>query len=209
MDDLVREETLLKGKIAALLKRLEDMGVDMDTPLVDAEGYPMHNVDLGTIRVMRGDVRRLLNDHKALSRQISDALPYALPPQQTSAQSKSAPAATHDAPQQDLRQSVSFQEFQEPSTCTLSPFAMFNAVEETLPAGLAGILVGDVLVRFGNVTRESFTSITSLSAELHSQQSEINVTIIRGYNQSHAAYIDVTIRNYSPSVGLGCRIIPL
>ena len=50
----------------------------MDTPLVDTSGYPRTDIDLYSVRTTRGNIRKLLNDYKAVTLQIEAELPSAL-----------------------------------------------------------------------------------------------------------------------------------
>ncbi|KAF6278071.1 hypothetical protein mRhiFer1_009359 [Rhinolophus ferrumequinum] len=46
----------------------------MNQPLVDCEGYPRSDVDLYQVRTARHNIVCLQNDHKAVMKQVEDAL---------------------------------------------------------------------------------------------------------------------------------------
>ena len=72
---LMRQRAELETSIRANLAQLEEMGVGLEVQLVDAEGYPLPEVDLYTARHLRAETRRMLNDHKDLTGRIEKLLP--------------------------------------------------------------------------------------------------------------------------------------
>lgn len=59
----------VEAQLDAYYSQLEANNCDMDTPLVDPEGYPRSDIDVATVRTARAQIIRLRND---LKRTIDD-----------------------------------------------------------------------------------------------------------------------------------------
>jgi 26S proteasome non-ATPase regulatory subunit 9 len=74
----VKELTAQKDEIEKQIRQhqqsLEAIGVGMDKPLVDREGFPRADIDVHAVRIERHAVIQLQNDHKGLMAQIEIAI---------------------------------------------------------------------------------------------------------------------------------------
>lgn len=104
-------------------------GVDMDTPLVDRQGFPLQNVDLVAIRTARQRIRVLRNDGKALRERITLLLHLAM--------NGDAATPTQNGTKDSPR---------------VQPFARVNSVADNSPAHSAGLQADDQLLTFGGIT---------------------------------------------------------
>ena len=56
----------IEAEMEAQLSILQSNSVNMDTPLVDHEGFPRDDIDIWAVRHARVRIIELRNDHKAL-----------------------------------------------------------------------------------------------------------------------------------------------
>jgi 26S proteasome non-ATPase regulatory subunit 9 len=142
-------------------------GVGMKGPLVDAHGFPRADIDIVAVRMARQKVITLLNDHKALMKQIENTLqevyakpaesnsrpePVAYQPEFTS--SGTAPVSEPASTSSTTHHNTSAQESASSSSRTFrkkgAPFIRFNAVHPDGPGAAAGLQRSDELIRFGD-----------------------------------------------------------
>ncbi|KAI0661941.1 hypothetical protein C8Q70DRAFT_1043186 [Cubamyces menziesii] len=143
--DQVRSLMARKDAIAAEMEAqfsiLQSNSVNMDTPLVDSEGFPRADIDVWAVRHARVRIIELRNDHKALMDKIMLALQEVYDPDQ---QSQDASAANSEAA--------------NGSDIALQPFARVDGVAPGSPAASAGLLREDLILSFGPLTKSSFAS---------------------------------------------------
>ncbi|KAF7484210.1 Hypothetical predicted protein [Marmota monax] len=73
--ELMRRKEEIEAQIKANYEVLEGQkGVGMNEPLVDFEGYPRADVDVYQVRTARHNIICLQNDHKAVMKQVEEAL---------------------------------------------------------------------------------------------------------------------------------------
>eukprot|EP00633_Aureoumbra_lagunensis_P008784 CAMPEP_0197315162 /NCGR_PEP_ID=MMETSP0891-20130614/37029_1 /TAXON_ID=44058 ORGANISM="Aureoumbra lagunensis, Strain CCMP1510" /NCGR_SAMPLE_ID=MMETSP0891 /ASSEMBLY_ACC=CAM_ASM_000534 /LENGTH=199 /DNA_ID=CAMNT_0042803981 /DNA_START=14 /DNA_END=610 /DNA_ORIENTATION=+ len=102
--------------------------------LVDNEGFPRADVDLYRVRHLRNRLAHIQTDHKKIMQRIEQLLPILL--------------STTDSYEQN-------EEYHQGNTAVTSeerPFASITAVKSGSPADQAGLIVGDLLVRYGDIT---------------------------------------------------------
>ncbi|XP_067377378.1 26S proteasome non-ATPase regulatory subunit 9 isoform X2 [Channa argus] len=144
MDDvkiLIKKKDEIEEQIKAYYDVLEDQGVGVEGPLVDAEGFPRADVNLYQIRTARHNISCLQNDHKSIMTEIEEAL------HKLHAREK-AKREHHDAEMQ--------QGAMEKQVSLPSPFARVDAVTHGSPASGAKPLRVTVL-REGQKTQMSLT----------------------------------------------------
>ncbi|KAL6304349.1 hypothetical protein BKA93DRAFT_825807 [Sparassis latifolia] len=169
-------------KVRALMARKENIEAEMDaqvsilkansstlnSPLVDAEGFPRADIDVWAVRHARVRIIELRNDLDALRDTIMLALQDVYDPASVMQAEKSAMET--DVPAE------------AESASRPHPFAKVNGVAPGSPAAVAGLLREDLLVSFGHLTRSSFSS-SSLQplAELVTahENRELTVVILR------------------------------
>ncbi|XP_057621934.1 26S proteasome non-ATPase regulatory subunit 9 isoform X2 [Chionomys nivalis] len=75
IQELMRRKEEIEAQIKANYDVLESQkGIGMNEPLVDCEGYPRADVDLYQVRTARHNIICLQNDHKAVMKQVEEAL---------------------------------------------------------------------------------------------------------------------------------------
>lgn len=95
MDTLMKERDRIEKSILMAMKEHESLGVRLNEPLLDAQGYPRPELDLYRIRSLRNSIASMLlahalvrivtfslgqqNDLKTVMQKIENLLPQALP----------------------------------------------------------------------------------------------------------------------------------
>ncbi|XP_048467392.1 26S proteasome non-ATPase regulatory subunit 9 isoform X2 [Rhincodon typus] len=75
VQQLVKKKDAIEAQIKAYYDILEGQNkAGMDEPLVDIEGYPRTDINVYEVRTARHNIICLQNDHKALMKQIEEAL---------------------------------------------------------------------------------------------------------------------------------------
>ncbi|XP_019394279.1 PREDICTED: 26S proteasome non-ATPase regulatory subunit 9 isoform X1 [Crocodylus porosus] len=193
VQSLVRRKDEIEAQIRACYELLEDQkGVGMSEPLVDAEGYPRADVDLYQVRTARHNIICLQNDHKAVMRQVEEAL------HQLHAREKEKRARDEaEAQAEAVSRNQSLPQ----------PFARVNAVTPGSPASLAGLQVDDEIVEFGSVNAHNFQTLQNIATVVqHSEGKPLSVSVIRGGEKVH---LGLTPKRWAGKGLLGCNIVPL
>lgn len=193
VQELVRRKDELEAQIKACYELLESQkGVGMNEPLVDAEGFPRDDIDLYQVRTARHNIICLQNDHKALMKQVEEAL------HQLHAREKEKHARDEaEALAEAMSQSQSLPQ----------PFAKVNTVTPGSPASVSGLQVDDEIVEFGSVNVNNFQNLQNIATVVqHSEGRPLSVTVIRGGRKVHVGLIP---KRWAGKGLLGCNIIPL
>ena len=159
---LMKQKDEWEAELAAMAEVLKTQGCGMEEPLVDAEGFPRADIDVYQVRHARHGIRTKSNDLKALLGRIEEGL-YSLHAQaRESAPGGVVPSSAKPAP-------------------AVTPFARVLVVVEGGPAEGAGVKQGDLVARFGSVTRENFTGLKNISdVAAASKDRAVEVTVLRG-----------------------------
>ncbi|XP_041856052.1 26S proteasome non-ATPase regulatory subunit 9 [Melanotaenia boesemani] len=195
MDDvksLIKKKDEIEEQIKAYYDVLEDQGVGVEGPLVDAEGYPRADVNLYQIRTARHNISCLQNDHKAIMAEIEEAL-HKLHAREKAKREQDEAEAQVEAMEQRV---------------TLPPpFARVDAVTEGSPASGAGLRVGDGVIEFGSVNTDNFQNLQNIASVVqHSEGKPFRVTVIRAGQKVH---MSLTPQRWSGRGLLGCNIVPV
>ncbi|XP_032054804.1 26S proteasome non-ATPase regulatory subunit 9 [Aythya fuligula] len=195
---LVRQKDELEARIRACYELLRDSGVGPDEPLVDAEGFPRADIDVYRVRAARHSIACLQNDHKALMKQVEEAL-HQLHAREKEKQAKDQAEALAEA----LSQSQS----QDQGLAQPQAFARVNAVTPESPASVSGLQVDDEIVEFGSVNVHNFQNLQNIATVVqHSEGRPLSVTVIRNGKKVH---LGLTPKRWAGKGLLGCNIIPL
>ncbi|KAH9841630.1 uncharacterized protein C8Q71DRAFT_341054 [Rhodofomes roseus] len=191
---LMTQKENIEAELDAQVSILKANSSTLNSPLVDADGFPRADIDIWAVRHARVRIIELRNDLDALRDTIATALQVVFDPA-TSA--KSEPLA----PQENAGSSDG----------PLVPFATVNGVAPGSPAAAAGLLREDLVLSFGPLTRASFPSSLSLQplAEFVStrENRQIAIKVLRGSGET----IDLSFTPRSGWGGrglLGCHIVP-
>ncbi|ERE75687.1 WD repeat-containing protein 66, partial [Cricetulus griseus] len=145
-------------------------GIGMSEPLVDCEGYPRADVDLYQVRTARHNIICLQNDHKAVMKQVEEAL-HQLHARDKEKQARDMAEAQEEAMSRRLGSN---------SPVLPQAFAKVNSISPGSPASIAGLQVDDEIVEFGSVNTQNFQSLQNVGSVVqHSEGKPLNVTVIR------------------------------
>ncbi|KAM5238975.1 26S proteasome non-ATPase regulatory subunit 9 [Ctenodactylus gundi] len=199
IQELMRRKEEIEAQIKANYDVLDGQkGVGMNEPLVDCEGYPRADVDLYQVRTARHNIICLQNDHKAVMKQVEEAL-HRLHARDKEKQARDVAEARREA--------LSCQLGQSESHGPPLAFAKVNAVSPGSPASFAGLQVDDEIVEFGSVNTQNFQSLQNIGSVVqHSEGKPLNVTVIRK-GEKHQLRLVPT--RWAGKGLLGCNIVPL
>ncbi|NXA37298.1 PSMD9 ATPase, partial [Eudromia elegans] len=172
VQQLVRKKDEIEAQIKAYYEVLEDQkGVGMNEPLVDVEGFPRADIDLYQVRTARHNIICLQNDHKALMKQVEEAL-HQLHAREKEKQAKDEAEALAEARSQEQG--------------LPRAFARVNEVTSGSPASLSGLQVDDEIVEFGSVNAHNFQNLQNIATVVqHSEGKPLSVTVIRSGKKVH------------------------
>ncbi|CAI9535096.1 unnamed protein product, partial [Staurois parvus] len=172
VQQMIAKKDELEAEIKAFYEVLEDQkNIGMDGPLVDIDGYPRADVDLYQIRTARHNIVCLQNDHKAIMKDIEEAL-HNLHARDKEKRLKDEAEAQAEALQHNLDLPV--------------PFARVDAVSPGSPASMSGLQVGDEIIAFGSVNSKNFQNLQNIATVVqHSEGRPLSVTVIRDGKSVH------------------------
>ncbi|GLB38331.1 putative 26S proteasome non-ATPase, regulatory subunit [Lyophyllum shimeji] len=183
---LMQKKSEIEEQLDAQISILKANNCTMETPLVDAEGFPRADIDIYAIRGARVRIIELRNDLKAITNEIGKALEVAYDP------ALAAASAAAEAAPQERR-----------------PFAKVNAVAPGSPAAEADLQREDLVVKFGPLDHRTFTaSNLQPLAELvaTSENKRIAIKVLRA---GQPVFLNLTPRSGWGGRGtLGCHIVP-
>lgn len=183
---LLELQKQLDADISDHLSVLASNGVNMQTPLIDAQGFPLANKDLMAIRSARQRINVLRNDSKALRDRISKLLEVAI---------------NGDAVSTSLASN---------GTSTLQAFAKVNSVADNSPAQTAGLQQGDHILKFGSVTAEHSKGLSALAAPgVVVAGTSIRLLVRREQASGPVALTLVPRADWGGRGLLGCHLLPL
>lgn len=192
---LIAQKETIEAEISVQQEILKSHSANMNTPLVDSEGFPRADIDVWAIRTARVRLIELRNDLSAVMEQITIAL-------------QNVYARTADEGQTGTSSDIQISSSSPEPTHV--PFARVDGVAPGSPAAEAGMRKEDKVVSFGHLTHISFTS-SSLQplAELvaHRENREINITLLR--EPQELVSLKLTPRKGWGGRGLlGCHLVP-
>ncbi|XP_007539875.1 26S proteasome non-ATPase regulatory subunit 9 isoform X1 [Erinaceus europaeus] len=199
VQELIRRKEEIEEQIKANYDVLESQkGVGMSEPLVDCEGYPRADVDLYQVRTARHNIVCLQNDHKAVMKQVEEAL-HQLHARDKEKQARDMAEAHEEAMSHNLDQNENLG--------AQRPFAKVNSVIPGSPASDAGLQVDDEIVAFGSVNTQNFQSLHNIGNVVqHSEGKPLSVTVIR---QGEKYQLRLVPTRWAGKGLLGCNILPL
>jgi len=154
----------------------------MQTPLVDAEGFPRADMDIYAVRNARVRIIELRNDLKDITDAIGKALEGIYDP------AKAIPASAEPPPPK--------------------PFAKVNTVAPGSPAKEAGLQANDLILKFGHIDYNATRGGLQPIAELVNANENKHV-VIKALRAEQVVHLTLTPRSGWGGRGLlGCHIVP-
>ncbi|CAE7600601.1 PSMD9 [Symbiodinium pilosum] len=204
---LDQEKNRLEAEIKTLYEYLTEDGMPgVSGPLVDDEGFPRGDIDLYAVRQARNKYVCAQTDHMEVMKKIEQAI-TALHAGTKVHVPRAAPATATEVPEDEPMpesQNVVLQ------VKMAAPFAEIDEVSEGSPAQAAGLQVGDLICRFGQVNLQDtgdlnacFNAIRDLVPR--SAGTAIPVTVIRGESRHE---LQLTPQQWAGRGLLGCHMNP-
>ncbi|KAG5520181.1 hypothetical protein PMAC_001258 [Pneumocystis sp. 'macacae'] len=201
-DQSVEDAKSIKNHLKDIFKRVDEIkqelqylgdvlfqhNVNMETPLVDEEGFPRSDIDVVSVRIARARINRLKNNYHTLTDSIQTAL-----------------HALHIYNSQDINQTII-------ENTVKRPFARVNYVIHQSPASLAGLQEGDLIKQFGTIHAENHQGLSALVQLVEaSDNKEISLLITRK-KESKEIDINLTLipqKNWGGNGSLGAHVVPI
>lgn len=172
---------------------LASNGVNMQTPLIDAQGFPLANKDLMAIRTAKQRINVLRNDSKALRDRIAKLLELAINGDSLP-QSSASGSRSQSKPSEDQSRA----------------FAKVNSVADNSPAQSAGLQPDDQIIRFGSITADTSKGLGALAAPGVVVDGASIQLIVRRQGASQLVNLTLVPRAGWGGRGLlGCHLVPL
>ncbi|KAF5369467.1 hypothetical protein D9758_002734 [Tetrapyrgos nigripes] len=190
---LMSQKQNIEAEIEANISILKANKCDLQTPLVDPDGFPRADIDIYAVRGARKRIIELRNDLKGVMDAIGRGLEAVYDPKVASENKDSeegtdSSASTNESPR---------------------PFARVDGVAPGSPAADAGLKREDLVVKFGPLIHQSFSS-SSLQplAEVVADNEDRNISI-RVLREGQTVILTLTPRKGWGGRGmLGCHIVP-
>ncbi len=171
---LMARKDAIEAEMEAQFAILKSNSVTMDSPLLDAEGFPRDDIDLWAVRHARVRIIELRNDHTALMDRIMVALQSVYNPStQSEPEENSMITATAGASLEPFAR-VDGVSPGSPAAAAVSTYSSFLA-DEAHDKPVQGLLREDLVLSFGPLKKSSFSS-SSLQplAELVASQENVS-----------------------------------
>ncbi|KAK0138137.1 26S proteasome non-ATPase regulatory subunit 9 [Merluccius polli] len=156
--NLIKKKDDIEEQIKAYYDVLEDQGVGVEGPLVDAEGFPRSDVNLYQIRTARHNISCLQNDHKAIMVDIEEALHKLHAREKSKREQDASRQGQAEAMEQGQAEAM------EQDGPLHAPFARVEGISQGSPACRAGMRVGDEVVEFGSVNTGNFRNLQNIAS---------------------------------------------
>ncbi|XP_076818398.1 26S proteasome non-ATPase regulatory subunit 9-like [Clavelina lepadiformis] len=195
LKELIATKGEIENDIKLWFEVLKTQGnVGMDTPLVDQEGYPRNDIDVTQVRTARHNIICMQNDHKSIMQEIEKGLI------EHHAQHVNA-VETESIEVQSSKQSTIAPKVE------LNPYAAVTLISPTSPAEMAGLKIGDKLLRFGSVTKKNFTGLNVIGDLVqHSKGKAVSVCVKR---DDTVVTLTLVPQEWDGRGLLGCNIVPI
>ncbi|CAK7223242.1 putative 26S proteasome regulatory subunit [Sporothrix curviconia] len=204
--ELQRKKDNMEAELSVLGSVLDSHGVDMNTSLLTADGFPRADIDVAQIRTTRSRIIHLRNDYKDLMGAIEKALHEHF----ASLDANDSEEAAGDGTAASTAAQIlpdSIPEVLEP------PFAKVNSVVDGSPAAEAGLCAGDQIRTFGYVNHANHDGLKKVGecvAGNEGQRIVVKVARSSGSGQLQELRLNlIPRRNWGGRGLLGCHILPV
>ncbi|KAF7422536.1 putative 26S proteasome regulatory subunit [Pleurotus ostreatus] len=187
---LISKKEDIESEIKSQLAILQANDSTIQSPLVDADGFPRADIDVWAVRTARVRIIELRNDLKDVTNEIGKVLETVYSP--------SAGAGQDNA------------NVESPTKIDVpEPFARVDGVAPGSPAAESGMQREDLITKFGTLTKASFSSSSLQPLAELVNGSENRVIQIRVLRTGQTIVLSLTPRQGWGGRGmLGCHIVP-
>ncbi|KAH9909416.1 hypothetical protein F4778DRAFT_230193 [Xylariomycetidae sp. FL2044] len=199
--ELQLQKQNLEDELKALGGVLDSHGVNMDTSLTTADGFPRADIDVPQIRTTRARIIHLKNDYKDLMNAIEKHLHEHF----ASLQDTDDVAPSTTAPAGMMGDFI-------PQTLD-EPFAKVNSIVTDSPADTAGLKAGDEIRNFGYVNKSNHDGLRKVAECVQGNEGQrilVKVSRRTGASGGQELHLNLIPRqNWGGRGMLGCHILPL
>ncbi|KAM7536946.1 hypothetical protein Aperf_G00000073740 [Anoplocephala perfoliata] len=188
--ELEKKRKDIEAEINAYTEILEsNKNVGMHGPLVDAEGFPRNDIDLVAVRTARNRIICLNTDYKELMLQLEEVSSRLLAKRVSNAEAMETETSNQPSPK---------------------AFLSVDQVTPGSPSDLAGIRVGDQIVKFGPLLASSFTGLPAVVEVVKATESKgsIPLTVIRK-EEAGSTTLRLVLTKPEGGQSLGFHIVPI
>uniref|UniRef100_A0A0D9XDT5 Nas2 N-terminal domain-containing protein n=1 Tax=Leersia perrieri TaxID=77586 RepID=A0A0D9XDT5_9ORYZ len=197
---LMDRRSALEAEMDAIIAALSAPGGPGITGgLVDAEGFPMPDIDIPAVLAQRRKLAELRNDHKDITNKIEKNLEV-LHSTKLSRNEQSIP--TSSGTTASLHSGLSQNDPMEEDAVTGLPFAIIDELTDDSPAAVDGLQLWDEIVKFGNVEAGDRLQERLVSEACSNEDCQVSLVIIR---QGSSLNLTVTPRKWHGRGLLGCH----
>mmetsp|Transcript_38606 Transcript_38606/g.83942 ORF Transcript_38606/g.83942 Transcript_38606/m.83942 type:complete len:223 (+) Transcript_38606:128-796(+) len=209
---LMAERTALEAEMNEIIARLTAPGgAGLTESLVDKEGFPRADVDVHQARISRNRLAVLKNDHKDLSARLEQGLLALHASASNSGTRSPVEPQTVDSAADNVRSrptNVAAEPMEEDTPVpSASAFAMIDEVTSGSPAADDGLLVGDLVVQFGEVRHSGGGELARVAQALQQNVGSAMQVVVQ--RQGLPCTLSVTPRPWAGRGYLGCHMRPL
>jgi 26S proteasome non-ATPase regulatory subunit 9 len=217
---LMEKRTSIEAELEVIISRLcLPNAPGLSGNLVDKDGFPRADIDIPAVRADRQRLSVLRNDHKEATSKIEQNLHIlhsgairgdsTLPQKRTAYGEESRPQRSSFVAQSSesaITNGAGVAVYMDEDTQPKVPFAVFDEISAGSPAELDGVMLGDLLVKFGRVQGgDNLLSRLALEGQ-QNQGSAIQVVVLR---RGVPVHLTLTPRQWPGRGLLGCHIRPL
>mmetsp|Transcript_10439 Transcript_10439/g.29724 ORF Transcript_10439/g.29724 Transcript_10439/m.29724 type:complete len:218 (+) Transcript_10439:120-773(+) len=198
------ERDNLEVEISGLYEYLTQDGMPgVSGSLVDAEGFPRADLDLYAIRKARHRLACAQTDHKEVMKSIEAALVAIHAGSRVSVPRAQPAAPARAAVDEDGAVAA-------PVSMPPVPWAVIDEIAEGSPAQEAGLELGDLLCRFGDIDRHDTGDVSACKAAIaqlvpRSVGQPLDVMVLRG-NPPMRVELTLTPKRWRGNGLLGCHL---
>jgi len=180
---LIAQKEGIEAQLQVQVSILSSNSSTLDSPLIDADGFPRADIDIYAVRNARIRIIELRNDLAAVMNALALALQSVYDPALAPAESS------------------------QPSTSG-KPFAKVEGVSPGSPAAEAGLQREDLVIKFGSLTQQSFSS-SSLKPLVEVVAAHENRSIpLKVLRSGQLVFLSLTPKSWGGRGLLGCHIVP-
>ncbi|CDO93902.1 unnamed protein product [Kluyveromyces dobzhanskii CBS 2104] len=185
----------LEDELSKQFDNLAAQNADMNTQLTTAEGYPRHDLDLVTIRLLKRNVNVLRNDLK----RIIERIEYLLPLEFESLNKQ-------NVAEKNL-QNLKVEDTREAVVDAQIPFAKVVDVKLSSPSHGAGLQSEDLIIQFGSIHALNHNNLHNIGKLVQDKLNQEIVLKIKRNNDTIT--IQLKPRPWQGPGLLGCRIVQI
>lgn len=221
---LMEQRAELEGNMDEIIARLTARGgAGMTEGLVDKEGFPRADVDVYQARQDRACLSMLKNDHKDLTARLEQGMhalhaaarsagtagmaSTASPAGMASEQSRTVEPRAASVRSRPTNFAPQPMEEDTPVMQSASAFAIIDEVTSGSPAADDGLLVGDLVIRFGEVRHSGGGELTRVAQTLQQHVGFAVQVDVQRQGTPHT--LQLTPRTWAGRGFLGCHMRPL